>query len=84
MVEDIPVPVRILLSGHQVITLNTQHHGQPFGQERCIQLNGTHWQFVGENRIAGILITAHEKQFCSYIIKDVEIARSAHELTRCP
>ena len=47
MVEDIPAPVRILLPGHQVITLNTQHHRQPFGQQRRIQLSDKQWQFVG-------------------------------------
>ena len=47
IVEDISTPAGILLSGHQEVTLSTQHHRQSLGEQRRIQLNDIQWQFIG-------------------------------------
>ena len=47
IIEYIPAFVRILLSGHQIIALNTQHHRQSFGEQRRIQFDEKQRQFVG-------------------------------------
>ena len=69
------------MTGHEVITFNTQHHRQPFRKQRGIQLDSVHWQLVGYELFAGILITSHEEQLGAYIIKGMEISCPAQHLS---
>ena len=82
IINDIPTPVRALLLRHEEIALDTQHHRQALGKQRCIQLNDIQRQFVGELLITVILIAAHDEQFGTHVVEGVEIARPAHHFTR--
>ena len=82
VVEDVPPLVGILLSGHEEVSLDAKHQGEAFGQEGCIQFEGVQWHGIGEDGVAGILVTAHDEQFCAQVVEGVEIPGPAHDLMR--
>ena len=69
------------MTGHEVITFNAQHHRQPLGKQRGIQLDSVHRQLVGNELFAGILITSHEEQLGAYVIEGMEISCPAQHFS---
>ena len=84
VVEHLPVPVRALLTGHEVVSFYTRHHRQPFDGQGGVQFEHEHGQLVRVERIGRVLITAQDEQFRACVVECMEIARATHDLLRVP